>query len=572
MFDAVTGSVDVLVPIAAAMLAVCLALFAWRGRRVGEQTVCRACDYDLRGGQAERCSACGADLTKANATAIGVRQQYRGLLVAASLITVLCGAWAALIGVASVTYISGVNLASNADLIGQLQSGSTGASRAWRELQLRRSKGELDEDDLRLWFDASDELVAKQTAMRVPVIDGQMKQLLSALPADEGVDLTPYWTALAGIVAGPADGESDPVRRADAAEALLGWYDEGAIAGGAREVPDALLARLVEPLLATQADRDVPWHEAFGDLLLVAHQRNVMLQSGLERYATTGLASEVELRPLLRIGDRFPIKVTTQRRLHSPPARRPGNPDWQIKLQRIRLLLDGQHVVPQGPQQYGKNRDPGDGTRTYYLYPIVEQMPPPGELEAELQLLLAAEVPGREPVAEWDASRQISLTLVGKDEVAVELVDDDALRDAVEGAIQIAMNGPMSPTGNLINKPETADSPPAIILSSRRNKAIAFTFISQPPIDMAVEMYLRDPDAGTTWGPMLPTVPLVREGESAAPIFARNLDALPGLSDFKGEALDVILRPRPSATARHVDVLRIWGRPIVLHGQAVKVE
>lgn len=59
-----------------------------RGRRVGEQPVCRKCGFDLRGKPAEsmRCTECGADLTAKRAVAVGAHRRWDALVLAGGLV------------------------------------------------------------------------------------------------------------------------------------------------------------------------------------------------------------------------------------------------------------------------------------------------------------------------------------------------------------------------------------------------------------------------------------------------------------------------------------------------------
>ena len=63
--------------------------FAWRGRRIDNHPLCRRCQFDLVGlpPGAERCSECGANLTRRRATRIGHRRTARiWLLLGLSLV------------------------------------------------------------------------------------------------------------------------------------------------------------------------------------------------------------------------------------------------------------------------------------------------------------------------------------------------------------------------------------------------------------------------------------------------------------------------------------------------------
>ncbi|MEX2388074.1 MAG: hypothetical protein WD534_09360 [Phycisphaeraceae bacterium] len=70
------------------LLAVALFIWGWRGRRVGDHPICRACGYDLHGLQSDHasCPECGADITRTRAVQIGRRRRRRTPLIAAALL------------------------------------------------------------------------------------------------------------------------------------------------------------------------------------------------------------------------------------------------------------------------------------------------------------------------------------------------------------------------------------------------------------------------------------------------------------------------------------------------------
>src|SRR4051794_6849027 len=67
-----------------------------RGTRVGNQPVCRRCQYDLRGLPAEArvCPECGAALTDPRAIVVGRRSRRRMAVVAGMVLWLLSGLFA----------------------------------------------------------------------------------------------------------------------------------------------------------------------------------------------------------------------------------------------------------------------------------------------------------------------------------------------------------------------------------------------------------------------------------------------------------------------------------------------
>lgn len=74
-------------------------VWAWRGRRVGEEPYCRECGFDLRGSVgSERCGECGAELGKRGAVVRGVRRRRWGWVGVSALVVVVMSGPVGVIG------------------------------------------------------------------------------------------------------------------------------------------------------------------------------------------------------------------------------------------------------------------------------------------------------------------------------------------------------------------------------------------------------------------------------------------------------------------------------------------
>jgi len=78
-----------------AIIGIILVYLAWRGRRIDDHPLCRKCGFDLTGRspQAERCSECGALLSRRRAIRIGHRRKHRLGLVSGFILFLIATVW-----------------------------------------------------------------------------------------------------------------------------------------------------------------------------------------------------------------------------------------------------------------------------------------------------------------------------------------------------------------------------------------------------------------------------------------------------------------------------------------------
>jgi len=134
-----------------------------RGRAIDDHPVCRKCGFDLFGlpAGAEKCSECGADLTRPKAIRIGNRRRRLPLIWTGGFIFLIGFAVAGMIGVAALQNVNWIEYAPTWYVIRDSQS-SVPADRdpALKELLRRLNGGELSDERIK-------DLVAKQLAWQI---------------------------------------------------------------------------------------------------------------------------------------------------------------------------------------------------------------------------------------------------------------------------------------------------------------------------------------------------------------------------------------------------------------------
>lgn len=153
-------------PLAALTLGLVLLLLR-RSRRVGDAPHCRRCDYDLSGGQADRCPECGSSLLPARAVARGQRATRQSFVVIGSLAVALGAVWLA----RSVQPLASRNFWLHLTPTSWLVERIRGAeprrwTDAWQELDARRARRELSPADIDALASAVTENIASSTMSR----------------------------------------------------------------------------------------------------------------------------------------------------------------------------------------------------------------------------------------------------------------------------------------------------------------------------------------------------------------------------------------------------------------------
>jgi hypothetical protein len=314
---------------------------------------------------------------------------------------------------------------------------------------------------------------------------------------------------------------------------------------------------IIEAGLRAQAKRDVnhPWMAGWGDFIEASRTTKGVSDEQWQRYGKGTMTYVLEARPQVRRGDPIPIRVG-----FNPPRVGGLLTDLAVNLRVMRASIDGHRLDGLLDEQSG-----GGGVVSF-LSSGKSQWSSTDILECDAKTLatlrdgphtitadLRIDV-HRYPYAgqsqsldhvEWTLPLTASMTLVPENQSTVELVGNDAkLTAAVRGALVprgprpglTALSLPMTPQGLQL--------------------CVDGVF---PPIDLALDVFLRDP-SGREW-----QVTPVRFRANERMVYQTN--AAP--DDFDSDRVDVILRSSPDAAARTVDLKRIWSGELVYVNRTV---
>lgn len=87
-----TAIILIALPLLIGIVALLFAILAWRGSRLDDHPLCRACGFDLVGSPEPRakCPECGADVSRSGAIRIGNRKRRKGPAILATIVALLC--------------------------------------------------------------------------------------------------------------------------------------------------------------------------------------------------------------------------------------------------------------------------------------------------------------------------------------------------------------------------------------------------------------------------------------------------------------------------------------------------
>jgi hypothetical protein len=340
------------------------------------------------------------------------------------------------------------------------------------------------------------------------------------------------------------------------------------------------VGRLVDRVMAVQADASQPWVNVHGDIIELARANGHVDHDQWVKYAERSVANfaKLDVRPRVRRGDPA-VHV-----LRCEPPRLGGQKSW-AGIVRIRgLVLDEQEaplneaintglaaVHRERPQLPGFDQLLpllGDGMRHGYLTVEVSLIPPdkipaptpraaiargrlpttiprtPAAIQSWQNAQLAAMNDAREK-AMLDAALTtvqlrlpVDIEITPADQPGLKPVADDKLRAAVERSIAV-------------------DS---VHIGVPRAIAVQVKW-KAPPVDLSFRVGVRD---GARYWPVATLA--CRAGERKT--VGVRTDYIPS-EELEGDAVDVLFTPEPSAGARTIDVHSYWDREVVVKDVAV---
>jgi hypothetical protein len=335
-----------------------------------------------------------------------------------------------------------------------------------------------------------------------------------------------------------------------------------------KTLTDAQVDEIGERALAHQADVRQPWVNAWGTWLHQAQRAGRLAPEQWQRYARQAPQFQAKVRPVVRRGDPFPVAVG------GFPARLEMQPQGWQKLFHINyrwtVTVRGRVIgrSPPGAENYGML---GRGKPGGWLPPPTLVAGP--ALDRAIDEVIAEGRDAPEPVdvtvdyevreaphqysldtgqisGNYLAGGQAGFTLpcrfLPREIPSVSVKSDPALRDAVGRALSVGRGGIWVADGHDVQMSVAANN---------------------PPVGVAFDVFLRYDARGGTDTKELPM------GQVAYPAGKETRRGLRGVVppdlSFGEPRVDVILRSSTDAAVKSLDVMEIWGEPIIIRGVEV---
>jgi hypothetical protein len=284
------------------------------------------------------------------------------------------------------------------------------------------------------------------------------------------------------------------------------------------------VSALVDRGLAVQSDASRTWTGVWGQFIEFANDMGLVTPERWGRYVRQAIESSVEVsaRPRVRRGDRLPASIVFK------PAR--AGPGLSILYERT-MEVAGTPALPGMMTRRGVRLAPGSpATDRLLAFPSAYAELPDGA--QEMTIVIDPRVLRRGAFAPVQPLRfNATWELVSRDVQTVHVVEDAALRDAVQQS------------AHLVDVERTGDW---LIIEARIGRA-------PPRLALAYELIVRA--GGREWGGTFFTVDPGHSG------WVYEQVQVTGLAS---DRVDVVLRPSPDAAAQTVDVHEILGGEIVL--------
>jgi hypothetical protein len=301
---------------------------------------------------------------------------------------------------------------------------------------------------------------------------------------------------------------------------------------------------IVDDLLAWQADANRPWLPTAGDFIETA--RDAIVPAGTpplvsserwSRYAQqAGPRLTFTARPRARAGDAFPVVVVTDR--HRAGS---GNRfTWGMR----QIGSPAAHAGTPPPRRISmRSSSTGNGALTMIdrLQPLPLPEPTTRPMPREVTVRVPMDVTegprSSATLASWTSEGRVAWVELPATQPSVVLVDDPALRPAIERAVTIRK---------------------AHLVQTRVLTAFVDFRIGPTPVPLAYDVFLRT-DA-REWK----LTPLVHPGPGGGTVGTTD-SVRSEVNGFAAEVVDVVLRPNPDAAAtRTLDIDRVWSGEVVL--------
>jgi hypothetical protein len=318
------------------------------------------------------------------------------------------------------------------------------------------------------------------------------------------------------------------VREAESAAPSDGALAELIVRLNADELGPAAIDRLVARAMRIQADTTIPWRSAYGDIVETARTLNHVDDEQWETYALQCFEGDIRVRERIRPGDRLPVEAVIR-------ARAGPRPTFRAQVQVGPLRVDG--VEAEGGWDVGDLLSTGTTTRIaqrWFMPPTLAPGPHEVDVELHFQIFEAGAPPGAPSISERTLTFRRTIDVVPRSEDVIALVKDPSIAERIARGASATI-GP-DPRG--LNR-------------------LTIT-LADVPLAISASVTLRRGDQEWNVGNMI--------AYDNSRSFHTGLRVPDGVTPG---VVDVIITPNPTPPRGSIDIIEIWGEPIVIEDVTV---
>jgi len=287
---------------------------------------------------------------------------------------------------------------------------------------------------------------------------------------------------------------------------------------------------LTHSLLDIQADRGRQWLPAYGDMIETARTNNRLTDALWQQYVEQGVHVPVTTRNVVRKGYRVPIQFDLS------PVRFGSAGGYPVRISQPEFVATGATYELSNRGYMGTtvrtNNNPGSTMTTAFPQDL-----PIGAHTIDVAMQISVDIDGT--TTSFIRRERVDIGIRAGDDPIVHMNDLEYWSENVANAIRIDKFGVQN-----AQKPNVQGS---------------FDFTGLP-IDVAFEVVMVDGDR--EW--RFPFGVTGRVNKPAGYGVYSNLEDLEGDETFDATAVDVRLEPSAEVAEGTVDMLSIWGRPVVI--------
>lgn len=292
---------------------------------------------------------------------------------------------------------------------------------------------------------------------------------------------------------------------------------------------------LVVLAIARQKTPTARWTVAWGNFLNAARNAGLLTPEQIESYARHAPSLQAMIRPKVAVGE------PTNLYLQLSPNRLGDPSTFRVSLRQLEARV-GDHLLMRGG---GGMSSMGLSVNSWSRSGHLITLPgPPGEHQVSARWAVeVSDGESEKPLAAWEETFTLDVTVLPEGTPLVEVVEDDSLREPIERSLKIQR---------------------CVVYDFRTHLHGSGTVhLTGSPVPLAFEVFWADPEGTREW--RMGQVSFAGVGGSG---FGFGAD-LP--KDFDLKTVDVVLRPSVKAAAATTDIFRIWGGEIRVRGVDVNL-